>query len=85
MDAYMVTTTDNPYNPFDEWDEWYAFDERHGYHTTSLIARLIVTSIELSLTDQQIDYNRVVDDVVKMNSLGIYRKVIQTVEYESDV
>lgn len=49
----LLTTVDNPYNPFTEWNEWYAFDQRNGYHTPGLLAKLVVTSDALSEADQE--------------------------------
>lgn len=74
MAEHMVTTVDNPYNPFTEYDEWLAFDERMGYHTTAFVARLLNTSDELSEADQLLAYELAVDEIVKFNVLGIYRK-----------
>ena len=36
----MLTTVDNPYDPFTQFDEWLMFDEDHGYHTCSYLARI---------------------------------------------
>jgi len=70
-----LTTADNPYNPFTDWDRWYQFDESKGYHSASLLARVVVTSDELSDADQQLAIENAVDEIVKTNTLGIYRKV----------
>lgn len=71
----MITTVDNPYNPFTHFDEWMAYDERSGYHTMSFMARLIHTSDELSEADQDVEIENVIDEMVRENVLGIYRKV----------
>lgn len=78
MDQYMVTTVDNPHSPFDDWDSWYEFDERHGYCTSGLLARLIQNSDALSEEDQVVEFNRVVDEIVEINSTGLYKKVVKT-------
>lgn len=75
----MLTTTDNPYNPFDDFDAWYAFDERSGYHTSSFLARIINTSDELSETDASLAMELAIDEIVKENVLGLYRKVTREV------
>jgi len=73
MVEMMLTTTDNPFSPFDDWDAWYAFDERMGYCTSGLIARVIITSDELSDLDQQQDFNRAVLQVGRVDTLGKYK------------
>ena len=73
--SHMLTTTDNPWNPFTHWDEWYAFDEGAGYHTCSYLARITVTSDEISEADQDQAIEDAIDEIVKENILGIYRKV----------
>lgn len=70
----MVTTVDNPFNYFTQFDEWRAFDERHGYNTLSLLARIVVTSDELSEADQQQAIDDAVDEIVEENVSGLYRK-----------
>lgn len=75
MAEHMVTTADNPFNPFTQWDEWFAYDERAGYHTTAFVARVMMTSLELSEADQSLAYELAVDEIVKFNVLGIYKKV----------
>jgi hypothetical protein len=76
----MLTTVDNPYSPFTHWDEWYAFDHQHGYNTSELLARVIVTSDELSDADQDLAAEQAIDDIVRDNPLGIYRKIAETGE-----
>lgn len=71
----MLTTTDNPYNPFTAFDDWYLFDTAAGYNTMSYLARIIITSDELSEADQHVAYEQAVDEIMQENILGIYRKV----------
>jgi len=73
----MVTTVDNPFNPFTDWDEWDAWDRMNGYHTTSFFARIIHTSDELSEADQDLAYEQAVDEIVRENVTGMYRKVAE--------
>ena len=64
----MVTTIDNPWNPFTNWDEWYAYDEWHGYHTCSLVDRLMPNTndaISEKLYDDLLD--DVNNDIVRLN------------------
>ena len=75
MTVSMLTTVDNPFNPFTQFDEWYAFDVEKGYHTCSYLARIVKTSNELSEEDESLAIEEAIDEIIKENVLGIYRKV----------
>jgi hypothetical protein len=75
--SHMLTTVDNPFNPHTQFDEWYAWDERHGYHTLSFLARIVKTSDDLSAADQDFAIEQGIDEIVEMNVLGIYKKVAE--------
>ena len=74
-EEFMLSTIDNPYNPFDHYDEWLVYDETHGYYSNSLLARILITSEELSEADQALDVERAIDEIVKENALGLHVKV----------
>lgn len=74
MDKVMLTTIDNPYDPFINFKEWFVFDTQHGYHSSSLLARVVVTSDETSDADQELDYERAIDEIVKENVSGMHKK-----------
>lgn len=71
----MLSTIDNPWNPFTHYEEWFAEDARLGYHTPSLLARVVVSSNELSDYDQEQDILRAIDEIVSENVSGMHRKV----------
>ena len=71
----MLTTVDNPFDPFTSFDEWYSFDEAAGYHTPAYLARIINTSDEISEADQSLAIEDAIDEIVKENIMGLYRKV----------
>ena len=73
--AVMLTTVDNPYNPFTNFDEWKAFDEAKGYNTCAYLARIAPTSDELSEVDEARVISDAIDEIIKFNVLGIYKKV----------
>ena len=79
MIVTMLTTTDNPYDPFEQFEDWYAFDERHGYCTCGYINRIAQTSSDLSPEDQNFAVTQAIDEILKYNVLGIYKKVTKTV------
>lgn len=74
-DQVMITTLDNPYNPFTQYDEWLALDEASGYYSVALLARYVYTSDELSEEDQDQAILQGIDDLIKENPYGMYRKV----------
>jgi hypothetical protein len=79
MLEFRLTTTDNPYSPFTEFRQWYAYDERVGHHTTSFLARILVTSDELSDADYHRRVELAIDEIVTENITGLYKKVSREV------
>lgn len=77
QEEYMLTTVDNPYNPFTEWESWFAFDEQNGYHTNGLLARMALTSNELTDEENEMAISHAVDDILELFP-GLYRKVSKT-------
>jgi hypothetical protein len=75
---YMLTTVDNPFDPFTQWDEWYSFDTRHGYHTAGLLARIVITSDELSEADQAQAIQLGIEEIVHENVSGMHKKVARS-------
>lgn len=81
MAAVFVTTLDNPYDYWTHFDEWYAFDRMKGYNTPNYVARVAMTSTEMSEKDYEQAVEDAVDDIVRLNITGNYRK---TYEKKSD-
>lgn len=75
MNLHMLTTVDNPYDPFTQFDEWLEFDHRQGYYTIEFLARVALTSPELSETDQDLALEQAIDEIVEQNVSGMHRKV----------
>lgn len=75
MSEHMLTTVDNPFDPFTQFDEWNAWDEQQGYFTTAFLARVVRISHELSEADYDVAVEQAIDEIVKENVLGLYRKV----------
>jgi hypothetical protein len=71
----MLTTVDNPFDPFTDYDAWYSWDAAAGYHTPGLLARIVITSDELSDADQHVAVEDAIDEIVRENVLGVYKKV----------
>ena len=77
MREVALSTVDNPFNPFGQWDEWYAFDIASGYNSCSYLARIALTSSELSDQEEVAAIEAAVDEIVRFNPLGIYKKVVK--------
>ena len=75
MALHMLTTTDNPYDPYTDYDMWYAYDTQAGYHTMAYLARVVATSHDMSEADQDLAIELGIDEIVRENVLGIYKKV----------
>lgn len=72
---FMLTTVDNPYDPFTQWDEWFAWDQSAGYNTPGMLARIAKSSDELSEADQHLAIQLAIEEIVRENVLGVWRKV----------
>lgn len=75
MEQAMLTTIDNPFDPFEQFDDWLAFDMDKGYNTCAYLARIAKTSDELSPQDEDLAIDQAMDEIVRLNVLGVYRKV----------
>lgn len=76
MRRVYLTTTDNPFNPETQFDEWKAFDDFNNYKTCEYLARISRTSEDLSPLDQAIAVEEAIDEIVELNVLGIYKKIV---------
>ena len=75
MLEYMLSTVDNPFNPLVDFDSWKAYDEAQGYFTCDYLARIAITSDDLSVDEQALAIDTAIDEIIKYNILGIYKKV----------
>ena len=72
---HMLTTVDNPFDPFTQFDEWNAYDQRMGYHTLAFLDRVAFVSNELSEPDQDLAIEEAIEQIVRENVSGMWRKV----------
>jgi hypothetical protein len=77
MNSVMLTTEDNPFDPFDQFEEWFQFDIARGYNTCAYIARVAVTSSDISLPDQHVAIEAAIDEILDYNLPGNYLKVFR--------
>lgn len=72
---YMLTTVDNPFDPFTEFDQWLEYDIHMGYHTCAFLGRIAMVSDDLSISDQEQAVQDAIDEIVKENVSGMWKKV----------
>lgn len=72
---YMLTTYDNPFDPFTRFQEWLAYDNAMGYNTSAFLDRVAYQSDDLSEPDQELVIQNAIDEIVRENVLGMWRKV----------
>lgn len=70
-----LTTMDNPYNPIDQFDQWFVFDVTNGYNTCAYLGRIAKTSDQMSEQETQAEVERAIDEIIKYDFAGIYKKV----------
>lgn len=70
-----ITTVDNPFDVFTKFDEWNAWDLEHGYGTCAYLARVVRSSDELSIADQDLALEYGIDEIIREDVLGLYKKV----------
>lgn len=75
MNQSMLTTIDNPFDPFEDYDAWDSYDRAQGYNTSSYLARIALTSDELTDEENHEAIETAIDEILRENILGIYRKV----------
>ena len=77
MAKRLLTTIDNPFNPITHFDEWYAYDLSMGYDTCGYLARITITSEELSEVEQQEAQDSAIDEILEYNINGLYTTVVE--------
>lgn len=76
--SFMLSLASNPYNPFTEYDKWKTFDRREGFDTDGLLARVVSTSSQISVADQEIAIEDAIDSIISNPSFdGLYIKVAE--------
>lgn len=75
--ASRLTTVDNPFDPFKQWEQWLEWDRDAGYNTPSYLARVVVTSDELSDADQDEAIESAIDEIIAEHNGETYKRVTQ--------
>lgn len=68
----MLSTSDNPWNPWTQFKEWLAYDMKAGYFTLSYLARITVSSNDLSDHDQVRAVEDAIEEIIEFNINGLY-------------
>ncbi len=77
MREVMLTTIDNPFDPFEDEKNWFEFDLLNGYNCAGYLARIANTSDELPEEYNKQLIEEAIDEIVKENVSGVYRKVVR--------
>lgn len=82
MTEAMLTTTDNHFDPFTRWDDWLTEDIILNHGCCELIGRISAPSSDASPASQLHEYECAIDNIVKNDPTGIYKKVTREVPDE---
>ena len=82
---YALTTIDNPYSPFTNFSEWFMFDVEHGYNTCGYLAHIANTNDEMTEQEFTRETNRAIDEIMKYDFAGIYRRVDKDSEFGDEI
>lgn len=74
-----LTTVDNPYDYFEQTDEWEAYENFTGGRVYKMMGEFAYTSESLSYAENAKAIERAVDDIVKYDMIGIFKKVTKEV------
>lgn len=75
----VLTTFDNPFDPIEDFDNWFHYDEEKQYHSCSYLARIARCSDEFTDEENNRIQEEAIDEILKYDLLGIYRKVVRNV------
>ena len=74
-ESVALTTFDNPFDPFENFNEWYLFDVEKGYNSCAYLARIARTSDEFTDKENEIEIERAIDEIIRLDFMNISRKV----------
>jgi hypothetical protein len=72
----MLTTVDNPFNPYTQYDAWMAYDLWLGHGTCAYLARVVITSDELSQADYDFDVDSAIDEIILNDEANLYVRAV---------
>ncbi|MBR5862157.1 MAG: hypothetical protein IKZ08_02395 [Bacteroidales bacterium] len=71
----MLSTMDNKINPFVDFSGWWHFDHERKHNCCELLARVAHLSDDMTELEKDAECERAIDEIIKHDELGIYRKV----------
>lgn len=71
----LITTVDNPIDPFEDFKGWWNEDHRRGYNSWEKVARFCSQSQSMTKEEELEDIERAIDEVIRYDFTGLYRKV----------
>lgn len=77
MARCALTTIDNPYNPFEQFTDWFLFDVEKGYNSCAYLGRIAKLSPQLTDSENDLEVERAIDEIIKYDFMNIYKKVVQ--------
>lgn len=72
-----LTTFDNPFDPIEDFLNWFLYDEEKQYHSCAYLARIARCSDELTDEENNRIIEESIDEILKYDMLGIYRKHVK--------
>lgn len=81
----MLTTIDNPHDPFESFPRWYQWDVANGYNSSAFLARILVDGDGLSEADENIAIEMAIDEIVRENVSGMFKKVTRKIEVTQSI
>lgn len=78
MTRVRLTTFDNPFDPFDDFTSWHLFDMEKGYNSCDYLGRIAKTSDQLSDEENELEIERAIDEIIKLDFRNIYTRVKRT-------
>lgn len=77
MRICALTTVDNPYDYFKNPDEWQAYENITGCRAQKMMGRFAFTSDSLSYEQNAKEVERAIDDILKYDYVGEFKKVVR--------
>ena len=77
MRICALTTVDNPYDYFKNPDEWQAYENLTGCRALKMMGRFAFTSDSLSYEQNAKEVERAIDEILKYDYVGTYKKVVR--------
>ncbi len=85
MKEFRLTTVDNPYDPFTQFDKWNQFDMQKGYNSCSYLARIARVSEELTEKENNKQIERAIDEIISLDFMNIYKKVVRETPTDPEI